>query len=184
MELCKFGAGSGPVLYVCLRGVSRAAEEKLKTFMSLLGNKHIVYGTFEGYDSEQNRCIRLGGNAESQLYTRYGILFYELLDKYVDEQKIEKIVMLGCSVGSTILQWTYEFMKHKSIVAELICCAPKECVTKRPGCYLFWNEDDDKILFDLHYYKSKRQLIESKCFAYSTGGHDFPAQLFEFEFMH
>ena len=94
MELCKFGAGAG-ILYVCLRGVSQTAEEKLKIFMSLLGNKHIVYGTFEGHDSEQNRCVRLGGNAEAKLYERYGEQFADLLDDYIDEQKIEKIVMLG-----------------------------------------------------------------------------------------
>jgi len=183
MELKTFNAGtSGSVIYVCLRGVSQSAEEKLKKFMSLLENKHIVYGTFEGHDSEQNRCVRLGGNAEAKLYERYGEQFADLLDNYIDEQKIGeiKIVMLGCSVGSTILQWAYENMTHKSCVIELLCCAPKFCVTQRPECHLFWNEDDNKILFDLHYYKSKFQLVKPKCFTYLTGGHDFPAQLLDF----
>lgn len=184
MELKTFNIGVGSAVYVCLRGVSQTAEEKLKKFMSSLGNKNIVYGIFKDYDQEQNRCVRLGGDAEAKLYERYGQQFADLLDCYIDEQKCDnQVIMLGCSVGSTILQWAYEYMKHKNCVIELVCCAPKFCVTQRPECYLFWNEDDDKIPFEPHFHTSKAQLVKPKCFTYLTGGHDFPTRLLEFLFM-
>lgn len=181
MKLHHF-AGDGQRLYVCLRGCSKTAEEKLKVFMGKLSG-HIVYGTFIGNDSEQNRCVKLGGNAEAKLYEHYGEIFAGLLDKYAEEQKVSQIIMLGCSVGSTILQWAYENMKNKHLVKELVCCAPKFCVTKRENCYLFWNEDDDKILFDIGYHEAKFTLVKPRCFTYLTGGHDFPVSLFDFDFI-
>ncbi len=200
MELVKFG-GTGPVLYVCLRGVSQSALVRLESLMGSLGDRHIIYGRFSSYNTAQNACIAYDRkesddvskipaevletewSCEDSLYYWYGHLLAEQLICYINEHKIEKIVMLGCSVGSTILQYACVIMDRE--VDCMICCAPHSIVYIGTHWHLFWNIDDDKIPFQPNFEQCKKKLISPICHIYPTGGHDFPSAstLLEFPFM-